>query len=106
MRENSSKSLAEKQIEMEQHLMRDTISRGIGKKPVKVVNQLIGTNSICRVIERVQRAEKQQLLKSPERGLGHIIKERALRPGVKIRDCQIDIEAGVHQGRDSRSQKS
>lgn len=42
-------------MEMEQHLLQHPIYRGIGKKPVKIVNQLIGTTSICRVIEQVQR---------------------------------------------------
>lgn len=82
-------------MELEQHLMKNPLSRGLGRKPVKVLKQLIGTNSICRVIEKVQREEKQQLLKSPERGLGHIIKERTPKPGMQIRNCQIDIETSI-----------
>lgn len=87
--------LLEKQMELEQHLMKNPLSRGLGRKPVKVLKQLIGTNSIRRVIEKVQREEKQQLLKSPERGLGHIIKERTPKPGMQIRNCQIDIETSI-----------
>lgn len=40
---------------MEMELLQHPIYRGIGKKPVKIVNQLIRTTSICRVIEQVQR---------------------------------------------------
>lgn len=63
MRENISKSLAERQIEMEERLMRDTISRGIKSKPFVLRSQGL----IVRLIERAQGAEKQELLKSSER---------------------------------------
>lgn len=50
-------------------------------KPIKVVKALTGINSIYHVIEQSKRkARRHELLRSPERGLGHIIRERVPKP--------------------------
>lgn len=61
----------------------------IGIKPVKNVKALVGTNSIYGVIEQSQRKSKDLLLRSPERGLGHIIQERVPKPGIKMKQLSL-----------------
>lgn len=64
------KGLWEQQAELE--VMKTPLGKGI-----KVVKTLIGTNSFYDVIEKTQaqRTAGHLLLKSPEKGIGHIIRE-------------------------------
>lgn len=50
---------------------------------------LVGTNIFYGLIEESQRKSKHLLLRSPERGLGHIIKERVPKPGIKMRQLSL-----------------
>jgi hypothetical protein len=75
------KSLFEKEMELEQHLMKNLLIRGNGSKPIQIVKGLMGTNS--RSYFSLPRAVKA-LFSSVSRkgGLGHIFRERAPRRGV------------------------
>lgn len=69
--------------------MKNPLTRGKGVKAIKIVKTLIGTNSFYDVILKAQMTAGHQLQKSPERGLGHIIREGRPRPGVRMRERQI-----------------
>ena len=76
-------------MELEEEWMKNPLTRSVGIKLVKVVKALVGTNSLYGVIEQSQRKSKHLLLRSPERGLGHIIKERVPKPGIKMRELSL-----------------
>lgn len=70
--------------------MKNPFYRGKGIKPVKIVKALVGTNSIHGIIEESQKkSSKHLLLRSPEIGLGHIIKEAVPKPGIKMRQFSL-----------------
>lgn len=76
------KSLFEKEMELEQHLMKNLLIRGNGSKPIQIVKGLMGTNSLYGLLSASQGQSRPYFLRSPEKGLGHIFRERAPRRGV------------------------
>jgi len=65
------KSLFEKEMELEQHLMKNLLIRGNGSKPIQIKG-LMGTNSLYGLLSASQGQSRPNFLRSPEKGLGHI----------------------------------
>lgn len=75
------KSLFEKEMELEQHLIKNLLIRGNGSKPIQIVKGLMGTN-IAFMVSASQGQSRPFFLRSTEKGLGQIFRERAPRRGV------------------------
>lgn len=58
-------------MSQDETLMGQPLWRGFGIKPIKIVKLMLGTRSIYRVLKTEQ---KDQLLRSPEKGLKTISK--------------------------------
>mgnify|MGYP001183473114 CR=1 FL=1 len=63
--------------------MRNPLTRGKGLEAVKIVKGLTGISSFLG--SGVDK-KKLRFERSPERGLGHLVRESGSRPGVKFRE--------------------
>ncbi|KAL7087185.1 hypothetical protein ACP275_13G052900 [Erythranthe tilingii] len=55
------KSLFEKEMELEQHLMKNLLIRGNGSKPIQIVQGLMGTNSLYGLLSASQGQSRSYL---------------------------------------------
>lgn len=67
---------------LEEKFMLNPLTRGKGLKGVKLVKALLGTNSIYGALVSSHKKVNSPFPLSPERGFGHIIKDRVPREGV------------------------
>lgn len=70
------KSVFERQVELEEYLMKNPLTRGKGLKPIKLVKALLGTPTIYGHLSACQSQVKDnyRFPSSPERGFGNAIK--------------------------------
>lgn len=88
------KSLFEKEMELEQHLMKNLLIRGNGSKPIQIVKGLMGTNSLYGLLSASligRRAVKALFYSVSRKGFRSYFQgtSSAARGLVKCRDLQL-----------------
>ncbi|KAL2472617.1 Pro-Pol polyprotein [Forsythia ovata] len=94
------KSVSERQVELEERLMQNSLTRGKGVKAIKIAKELTGTSSF--LVSDVS-LHKPRFERSPERGIGHIVCQSVSRPHVKLREMpisRVSLSLGVSEAPD------
>lgn len=92
------RTLFEQQAELEEHLMKNPLTRGKGVKSIKIVKALLGVSDIVAHL----RPSRPRFLCSPDRsfpswGLGHLLSERYPRWNIKYRFSGLRLSENIQK---------